>query len=289
MPSPCSSSGRTMESLHSRPLPDSPPKQETCTVLVHNKFTRVRAEWKQCPPFSRCILTCTQCPRRLASRSLGSLVRRSASQPVSQSAIAQPEGAGSAQKNQLNAPLGLEAPAAPPAHAVLPDHVQPDHVLGSPRHNLKTNRLFTSESEKWGFKEKLGSCCMLRPDVDRRNRCVRPLCCMLVTRRFRYNESKPLAVIGEITPAEVCAPASPTAADSCFCQIKALNGTCEPTHMAFGWVLRAIGRRSQQGGLNASPPVFSRVYQVTLPPPVCQPAYKTAQKCCRTVAVTCLT
>lgn len=32
--------------------------------------------------------------------------------------------------------------------------------------------------------------------------------------------------------------------------------------MAFGWVLRAIGRRSQQGGINASPPVFSRVYQV---------------------------
>merc|ERR1712166_539755 len=60
------------------------------------------------------------------------------------------------------------------------------YCLGSPRHNLSTNRLFTAESDKWGFKEKLGSYCMLRPDVDRRN---------------RYNESKPLAVIGEITPA----------------------------------------------------------------------------------------
>merc|ERR1712166_70656 len=140
-----------------------------------------------------------------------------------------PAGPG---KKEMNALPDLEAPLGEAlSHDSSVRSAQPDHVLGSPRHNLSTNRLFTAESDKWGFKEKLGSCCMLRPDVDRRN---------------RYNESKPLAVIGEITPAE----------------IKALNGTCERAHMAFGWVLRAIGRRSQQGGINASPPVFSRVYQV---------------------------
>jgi predicted membrane chloride channel (bestrophin family) len=32
--------------------------------------------------------------------------------------------------------------------------------------------------------------------------------------------------------------------------------------MVFGWVLRSIGRRSQQKGINAAAPVFSRVYQV---------------------------
>lgn len=91
--------------------------------------------------------------------------------------------------------------------------------------------MFDHSSELWGFWEKLGGWCLLRPDTDRRD---------------RYNKSKPLPVIGNVSEAE----------------IEALNGTCERAHMAFGWVLRAIGRRSQQGGINASPPVFSRVYQV---------------------------
>ena len=38
------------------------------------------------------------------------------------------------------------------------------------------------------------------------------------------------------------------------------------TQMVFGWVLRAMQKRSMQGGINASPPVFSRVHQVSSSP-----------------------
>jgi len=86
-------------------------------------------------------------------------------------------------------------------------------------------------SRKWTCLHKLKGIFVLAPEEERVN---------------LFNASKPLAVIGEISEEEIAA----------------LEATSQRTHMAFGWVLRAIGRRSQQKGINAAAPVFSRVYQV---------------------------
>jgi len=83
----------------------------------------------------------------------------------------------------------------------------------------------------WGWSDKLSGIFVMSPDEDR---------------MARYNSTKPFPVIGEVTETEKIA----------------LKETVERVAMVMGWVLRGLSRRSQQGGINASPPVFSRVYQV---------------------------
>lgn len=112
------------------------------------------------------------------------------------------------------------------------DGVQrPDHTIGSPTTNTSTSGLFAHASEKWTCLHKLRGIFVLAPEDERTN---------------LFNASKPLPVVGQISEEEIAA----------------LETTSQRTHMAFGWVLRAIGRRSQQKGINAAAPVFSRVYQV---------------------------